>query len=95
MQPPPDQRSYTRLGAFYFCMTDDNVVLAPLLQSPVLQRVGVSKKLENAKPPTMEEWRKGRTAAYGQTELKPVVDEKGMKVVEEEIINGVLVRHYN
>ncbi|KAF4612951.1 hypothetical protein D9613_010906 [Agrocybe pediades] len=95
VQPPPDQRAYTRLGAFYFCMTDDNVVLAPLLESPVLQKVGVTKKFDDGtKVPTMEEWRKGRTAAYGQTELKPSVNEKGVKV-EEEFINGVLVRHYN
>jgi len=77
-------------------MTDDNVLLAPLLESPVLQRVGLSsRKLESANPPTMEEWRKGRISAYGQTELKPVINEKGEKIVEEEIINGVLVRHYN
>ncbi|KAF8177668.1 Clavaminate synthase-like protein [Pholiota molesta] len=73
IQPPPDQQQYTRLGVFYFAMTDDNVKLAPLLESPVLQQ-----------------WRKGRTAAYGQSDLKPT--EKG---VEEEIINGVVVKHYN
>lgn len=39
----------------------------------------------------MEMWRKGRTSAYGQTDLKPSA-EKG---VEEEVINGVVVKHYN
>ncbi|KAF8961432.1 Clavaminate synthase-like protein [Flammula alnicola] len=90
IQPPPDQQSYTRLGVFYFAMTDDNVTLAPLLESPVLQRVGITKSLDGAEPPTMEAWRKGRTAAYGQSDLKPT--EKG---VEEEVINGVVVKHYN
>ncbi|PPQ82154.1 hypothetical protein CVT24_012555 [Panaeolus cyanescens] len=67
VQPPPDQQSYTRLGVFYFAMTDDDVELAPLLESPVLQRAGIT--VEEGKRPTMKEWRMGRTAAYGQTDL--------------------------
>ncbi|KAF8153283.1 Clavaminate synthase-like protein [Crassisporium funariophilum] len=92
VQPPADQQNYTRLGAFYFAMTDDDVKLTPLTESPVLQRIGITRGLDKANAPTMEEWRKGRTAAYGQTELKPA---KGGKGVEEEIINGVLVKHYS
>lgn len=72
-------------------MADDDVLLEPVMNSPVLQRVGVTTTFNGAKPPTQEEWRKGRTAAYGQTELKATA-EKG---VEEEIINGLLVKHYN
>jgi hypothetical protein len=56
----------------------------------VLQRVGVTKTFGGGESLTMEAWRKGRTAAYGQTDLKPT--EKG---IEEEIINGVVVKHYN
>ncbi|KAF5358211.1 hypothetical protein D9756_001600 [Leucocoprinus leucothites] len=89
VQPPPDQQAYTRLGAFYFAMSDDDIKLAPLLQSPVLQRVGIKRRFEEDETPTMEEWRKGRTSAYGQSELT----KKGQ--VEEEVINGVLVKHYN
>ncbi|KAM6501199.1 hypothetical protein JOM56_004213, partial [Amanita muscaria] len=59
IQPPPDQRSYTRLGVFYF---DDNVKLVPFTQSPVLQSVGINKRFDDS--------RKGRTSAYGQSELK-------------------------
>lgn len=90
VQPPPDQRNYTRLGAFYFAMTNDDVKLTPIMESPVLQRLGVTRSFDGVEPPTMEAWRRGRTAAYGQTELKGA--EKG---VEEEIINGVVVKHYN
>ncbi len=43
---------------------------------------------ENA--PLVEDWRRSRTAAYGQTALK-----KGEGRVEEEIINGKVVKHYN
>ena len=91
VQPPPDQRGHTRLGAFYFAIPDDAVVLKPLADSPVLQREGIKRRFDDAHAPTAEVWRKGRTAAYGQSNLKKG-DEKG---VEEEYINGVLVKHYN
>ncbi|KXN82085.1 Flavonol synthase/flavanone 3-hydroxylase [Leucoagaricus sp. SymC.cos] len=89
VQPPPDQQSCTRLGVFYFAMSDDDIKLAPMSQSPVLQRVGIKRRFEDDEAPTMEQWRKGRTSAYGQSGLT-----KNGKV-EEELINGVLVKHYN
>ncbi|RDB27660.1 hypothetical protein Hypma_003184 [Hypsizygus marmoreus] len=91
VQPPADQRNLTRLGVFYFALTDDDVKLIPLEQSPVLRRVGVTRRCDDAVAPTMGEWRKARVAAYGQTTLK----EGKQKGVQEEIINGVVVRHYN
>lgn len=90
VQPPPDQRGYTRLGVFYFCMPDDDTKLVPFAESPVLQRVGVQRPCADDDAPTMQAWRKGRTSAYGQTVLKP--NERG---VEEEVINGVVVKHWN
>ena len=59
--------------------------------SPVLESFGIERRFEDERAPTAEVWRKGRTSAYGKTELKRG-EEKG---VEEEIINGVLVKHYN
>ncbi|KAF9224836.1 Clavaminate synthase-like protein [Gyrodon lividus] len=91
VQPPQDQQQYTRLGVFYFVMPDDNVKLIPVRESPVLQRVGINTCYEDSAAPTMEVWRKGRTSAYGQSELKSG-QEKG---VQEEIINGILVKHWN
>ena len=90
VQPPPDQKGYTRLGVFYFCMPDDDTKLVPFAESPILQRVGIQRRCVDEDAPTMEEWRKGRTSAYGQTALKP--KEKG---IEEEVINGVVVKHWN
>ncbi|KAG5352075.1 hypothetical protein C0989_003939 [Termitomyces sp. Mn162] len=90
-QPPEDQRHATRLGVFYFCMSNDDVRLAPLVESPVLKRVGIKRRFEDDAAPTMEVWRKGRTAKYGQSELKPS-SENG---VEEETIAGVVVRHFS
>ena len=90
VQPPTDQRGRTRLGAFYFAMCNDDVRLVTFTASPALQRVGVVRKIEDEDAPTMREWRKGRAKAYGLTELKRKDD-----VIEEQVINGVVVKHYN
>jgi isopenicillin N synthase-like dioxygenase len=91
VQPPADQRGYTRLGAFYFAMPDDDIKLIPASGSPVLQRGGIRRRFEDADAPTAEIWRKERTAAYGRTNLK-----QGKETgVEEEHISGVLVKHYS
>ncbi|KAI0672039.1 Clavaminate synthase-like protein [Trametes maxima] len=90
MQPPVDQRGNTRVGAFYFAMTDDDVKLVPFAESPALEQTGIVRRCDDADAPTMEQWRRGRTRAYGQSELK-----RKDNVVEEEVINGVVVKHYN
>ncbi|KAI0922587.1 hypothetical protein AcV5_009517 [Taiwanofungus camphoratus] len=90
IQPPIDQRGYGRVGVFYFAMPDDNVKLVPFADSPVLQKLGITRYCDDADAPTMEMWRKSRISKYGLTEL-----EKKENGVEEEIINGVVVKHYN
>ncbi|KAJ7726562.1 hypothetical protein DFH07DRAFT_236452 [Mycena maculata] len=92
VQPPADQVGLPRLGVFYFSMADDDVKLVPHEESPVLKRVGIERLCSDDEAPTMEEWRKNRTIAYGSSQLIPSVREKG---VEEEIISGVVVKHYN
>jgi hypothetical protein len=72
-------------------MANDDVKLVPHGASPVLQRVGIQRLCKHEDAPTMEEWRKNRTNAYGSSQLVPG-QEKG---VEEEIISGVVVKHYN
>ncbi|KAJ7450793.1 Clavaminate synthase-like protein [Mycena latifolia] len=91
VQPPVDQQNYTRLGLFYFSMADDAVKLVPFSESPVLKRVGIVRRCADEDAPTMEAWRKGRTSAYGQSQLKAT----GEGAVEEEVITGMLVKHYN
>ncbi|KAK7042536.1 Clavaminate synthase-like protein [Favolaschia claudopus] len=92
VQPPLDQRDRARLGIFYFGMTDDDVKLVPMLRSPVLKRVGIVRRFEDTDAPTMEGWRKGRTRGYGRSTLKASENEEK---VEEENVNGVMVKHYN
>uniref|UniRef100_A0A0W0FVC4 Clavaminate synthase-like protein n=1 Tax=Moniliophthora roreri TaxID=221103 RepID=A0A0W0FVC4_MONRR len=82
-------------GGFYH----DDIKLTPasggaLLDSPVLKRVGIKRRFEDKDAPTMEMWRKSRTSAYGQTELK-ASQKAGEESIEEEVINGVVVKHYN
>ncbi|KAH9994749.1 Clavaminate synthase-like protein [Russula vinacea] len=89
VKPPADQEGYRRLGLIYFNYMSDHATLAPLLESPVLQREGVTKSIRGD-PPTQETWRKTRTAAYGVTRLQRAEDGS-----EYEVINGVRVTHYN
>ncbi|KAJ3552261.1 hypothetical protein NM688_g4242 [Phlebia brevispora] len=91
IQPPADQRGYPRVGAYYFAFPDDNVRLVPPLDSPVLQKLGIKRRFADSEAPTSAEWRKAVTSAYGKTILTKGKDER----IEEEYINGVLVKHYN
>jgi isopenicillin N synthase-like dioxygenase len=89
VKPPADQEGYRRLGLIYFHYMSDHTPIAPLLESPVIQRKGITKSI-NGDPPTQETWRKKRTAAYGVTKLQRAEDGS-----EYEIVNGVRVTHYN
>ena len=88
-QPPVDQRGYTRVGAYYFAFADDSARLVPFSESPALQRVGIQRRIDDERAPTAEAWRKGVTAAYGYSTLTKKDN------VEEEVITGVVVTHYN
>ncbi|PIL28642.1 hypothetical protein GSI_08684 [Ganoderma sinense ZZ0214-1] len=90
VQPPPDQREYPRLGMFFFGSADEDVRLVPLAESPVLQRIGITRKCADEDAPTMGEWRAARTRAYGLSELRRRDD-----VVEEQVVKGVVVKHYS
>ncbi|KAF9259643.1 Clavaminate synthase-like protein [Marasmius fiardii PR-910] len=100
IKPPADQRKATRLGCFFFVLVDDHVKLAPAASSPVLQRVGITRRLGYADEdaPTMKDWRRSRTLAYGADTKKDGTESKskviGEAKVTEEVINGVVVKHY-
>ena len=90
VQPPADQRGYERHGTFYFAMANDDVKLVPFAESPVLQREGIKRRIEDENAPTMVEWRAGLIRSYGVSELT-----RKDAVVEEEVIRGIVVKHYN
>ena len=80
------------MGVYYFALTNDNIKLAPMVDDPR------DRRFESGKEPTMEVWRRERTSRYGQSELKKATgdgDGDGCVNVEEEIIGGVVVKHYN
>lgn len=89
IQPIVEQRSLGRLAVIYFAMADDHVKLTPLSESPVLQRNGIKRRFSDEDAPTMEDWRTGITKAYGKTQLKQT--EEG---VQEELVHGVVVKHF-
>ena len=91
VQPPHDQGTYDRLGVFYFSMANDNVRLLPLSHSPVLQRVGIERRCPDEEAPLAEAWRKERTISYGRVALKKGSENN----TEEEVIEGIVVKHYN
>ncbi|TBU25810.1 Clavaminate synthase-like protein [Dichomitus squalens] len=90
VQPPADQRGFTRLGAYYFALPDDDVKLVPFKESLALQRVGIVRKCDDAIAPSMGEYRRARVMAYG---LKATT-KKG-DAIEEQDINGIVLKHYN
>ncbi|KAL0571836.1 hypothetical protein V5O48_010132 [Marasmius crinis-equi] len=104
VQPPSDQRNVTRLGVYYFNLFDDDVKLAPLTSSPIVQQHRLqttqAKRFEDdpEKAPTQKDWRLGRTLAYGNTKNQAEMKEGGLQgesKVQEEVVAGVVVRHYN
>lgn len=52
--PPEDQWAYDRTGLLYFARPHNEVVLNPILDSPVLKEAGVESRFEGNV--TMEEW---------------------------------------
>ncbi|KAG9313775.1 hypothetical protein JVU11DRAFT_6135 [Chiua virens] len=90
VQPPPDQQQHTRLGIVYFVMPDDDTKLIPCVKVPYSRELGSTLRCEDSMAPTMEQWRKGRSSAFGQSDLKQA-QEQG---VEEEVINGIMVKHW-
>ncbi|KAI0341627.1 Clavaminate synthase-like protein [Trametopsis cervina] len=89
IQPPVDQRNQTRLGVYYFAMPDDDVRLTPIAGMQASE--ALRARLLDGEFPTVDVWRKSRTMAYGKTELK----KSQQKGIEEEIISGVVVKHYS
>ncbi|KAI0703881.1 Clavaminate synthase-like protein [Cerioporus squamosus] len=91
VQPPPDQRSVTRVGVYYFVVANDPVKLAPLTQSPVLQRLESRATVKPDSTPTMAEWMCARLKTYAAYPLP--VNEDGTQ--EEEVMKGMFFRQHN
>ncbi|KAG1817396.1 hypothetical protein EV424DRAFT_1347978 [Suillus variegatus] len=88
--PPTNAPTTVWVHTISRCQTTD-IRLLPCAESPVLQRAGIERQCLDDDSPSCETWRKGRTTSYGRTDLKKGV-ERG---VEEEVIEGIVVKHYN
>ncbi|KIJ59295.1 hypothetical protein HYDPIDRAFT_118737 [Hydnomerulius pinastri MD-312] len=65
--------------------------IEPLAESPILNKVGIERRCPDEEAPLSEVWRKERTTAYGRSDLKKGAE----KNVEEKVIEGMIVKHYN
>ncbi|KAI0752491.1 Clavaminate synthase-like protein [Daedaleopsis nitida] len=92
VQPPPDQRGLERLTVFFFVVADKDVKLAPLIQSPVLQRVGIARKCADEDAPTMAEWMHARLRTYGNA-MPLAKNADGTEA--EEMMRGIQAMYYN
>lgn len=59
-------------------------------ESPLLHKIGVKRRFSDEDAPTMESWRRARTAQYGEKALKKLADG-----TEEDYIGSIVVKHYN
>ena len=87
IQPPEDQRKYTRLGVFYFSLPNSNVVLEKVSGSPVIERLAMPRKAIH-EPMTAGAWVKARTSAYGKTQIQKMQD--GMA----EVVNDGVAKYW-
>ncbi|OKL61408.1 hypothetical protein UA08_03297 [Talaromyces atroroseus] len=89
--PPDDQRQYKRTGLLYFARPHNKTVLAPITDSPVLQKAGVQPRFD--KLVTMEEWVRAKQTLQLNPEIaKKRWAEKGDGTVE--VLAGFHDRRY-
>ncbi|KAL4759989.1 uncharacterized protein BDW70DRAFT_169046 [Aspergillus foveolatus] len=98
--PPADQAGIDRLGVLYFARPNNHVVLDPIPNSPVLQRLGLTSNVftELGKHLTMKEWVKVRQAQQQRRRQEAKISEDGKytyKPKDLEIIPGLLAKVYN
>ncbi|KAL4866782.1 hypothetical protein BDV12DRAFT_187200 [Aspergillus spectabilis] len=98
--PPADQAGIDRLGVLYFSRPNNNVVLDPIANSPLLQRLGLTSNVftDVGKHLTTKEWVKVRQTQQQKRKLPAEISNDGKytyKAKDLEIIPGVLAKVYN
>lgn len=98
--PPKDQAGIDRLGVLYFARPNNHVVLDPIANSPVLQRLGLTGNVftDVGKHLTTEEWVKARQTQQQRRRQDVKVSDDGKytyKPKDLEIIPGLLAKVYN
>ncbi|OJJ59146.1 hypothetical protein ASPSYDRAFT_203151 [Aspergillus sydowii CBS 593.65] len=98
--PPKDQAGIDRLGVLYFARPNNHVVLDPIANSPVLQRLGLTGNVftDVGKHLTTKEWVKARQTQQQRRRQDVKVSDDGKytyKPKDLEIIPGLLAKVYN
>lgn len=89
--PPKDQWAYDRTGLLYFARVNNDVLLNPISESPVLQAAGVQPRFET--PVTSEQWvRAKQTLQLNPEEAKKRWEAAGDGTVE--VLAGFRDRKY-
>ncbi|KAJ5619839.1 hypothetical protein N7510_003823 [Penicillium lagena] len=98
--PPKDQAHLDRLGVLYFARPNNHVVLDPIPNSPLLQRLGLTQNAftELGQHLTTEEWVKVRQTQQQRRKVTTTVSREGKYSYapkDLEIIPGLQAKIYN
>ncbi|PWY90586.1 Clavaminate synthase-like protein [Aspergillus sclerotioniger CBS 115572] len=98
--PPADQAHVDRLGVLYFARPNNHVVLDPIQNSPLLNRLGLTRNVftELGQHLTTEEWVKVRQTQQQRRTQEAKVSEDGKYSYGErdlEILPGLDAKVYN
>lgn len=98
--PPADQAHIDRLGVLYFARPNNHVVLDPISNSPLLQRLGLTTNAftELGQHLTTEQWVKARQSQQQRDKVEAKISREGKYEYKEkdlEIIPGLHAKYYN
>ncbi|RAH47531.1 Clavaminate synthase-like protein [Aspergillus brunneoviolaceus CBS 621.78] len=98
--PPPDQAHVDRLGVLYFARPNNHVVLDPITNSPLLNRLGLTQNVftELGQHLTTEQWVKVRQTQQQRRNRDVKVSDDGKFTYGEkdlEILPGLEAKIYN
>ncbi|KAM7183120.1 hypothetical protein V8F33_013791 [Rhypophila sp. PSN 637] len=98
--PPADQAHLDRLGLLYFARPNNHVVLDPIPNSPLLQRLGLTANAftELGQHLTTEQWVKARQSQQQRDKVEAKISQEGKYEYKEkdlEILPGLHARYYN
>ncbi|GAB7324826.1 hypothetical protein MBLNU13_g08661t2 [Cladosporium sp. NU13] len=97
--PPDDQAHIDRLGVLFFARPNNHVVLDPISNSPLLNRLGLKDNdlTKLGQHLTMEQWVKARQSQQQRRTKAPKIDGQKYQYGEKdmEIIPGLLAKVHN
>lgn len=97
--PPEDQAHVDRLGVLYFARPNNHVLLNPIRNSPLLQRLDLTENefTKLGQELTMEEWVRVRQSQQQRRTKAPKIDGTRYEYAEKEmeIIPGLQAKVYN